>query len=85
MDFYEIIKNCVLNIMENISFCDIYIGTIIDNENLKIKIDDKIILTENEIIRTSKFLGKFLLGQKLIMIKQGGGQKYFIIDSMPKE
>lgn len=82
MNFSEIIKGVVLQILNNIRFTEVFIGQVIDEENLKIKIDEKIILTENEIVRTGGFSGKIKNGNRLLLLREQGGQRYYLLSTI---
>lgn len=82
MQFSEIIKSSILHTMQSLKFVETYIGEVIEEEPIKIKIDDKIFITEDEIIRTSKFSGIIKKGTKLFIISETGGQKFFLIDTI---
>lgn len=82
MQFSEIIKSSILHTIQSLKFVETYIGEVIEEEPIKIKIDDKIFITEDEIIRTSKFSGIIKNGTKLFIISETGGQKFFLIDTI---
>lgn len=83
MNFSEIIKSAILQIINNIRFTEVFIGQVIDEENLKIKLDEKVILTENEIIRTSGFTGRINLGTRILLLREQGGQRYYLMNTIP--
>ncbi|MDE6357638.1 MAG: DUF2577 domain-containing protein [Eubacteriales bacterium] len=83
MNFSEIIKTAVLQVINNIRFTEVFIGQVIDEENLKIKLDEKIILTENEIVRTGSFTGILNLGARILLLREQGGQRYYLINTIP--
>lgn len=83
MNFLDIIKDAVLQIIQSLNFTDIYIGEVIEEEKIKIKLDEKFIIGEDEIVRTSKFYNTVIKkGTKLVLLKQGGGQYFFLIDTI---
>ena len=55
MNFLDIIKSSVLNVVNSIKFVETYIGEVVEEEELKIKLDEKLFVTEEQIIRTSNF------------------------------
>ncbi len=82
MNFFDIIKSTVLHIINTLKFVDIYIGEVVEEENLKIKLDAKLYIGEDEIVRTSSFMGLIKKGTKLLLLRENGGQRFFIIDTI---
>ncbi len=82
MQFFEIIKSSILHSIQSLKFVETYIGEVVEEQPIKIKIDDKIFITEDEIIRTSKFPDLIERGTKLLIISETGGQKFFLIDTI---
>lgn len=82
MNFIEIIKGVVLQVINNLRFTEVFIGEVIDENNLKIKLNDKIILTENQIIRTLNFNNKIKIGTKILILREQGGQRYYLINTI---
>lgn len=82
MNFLDIIKSSVLHTINSIKFVETYIGEVVEEETLKIKLDEKLFITEDEIVRTSSFSGIIKNGTKLFMIRESGGQRFFIIDTI---
>ena len=82
MNFSEIIKKSVLQVINAIRFTEICIGDVIEEDPLKIKIEEKLFLSDNEIIKTSSFSGLIKKGTRLPFIREGGGQRYFLIDTI---
>ena len=50
MNFLDIIKSSILHTISSIKFVETYIGEVIEEEFLKIKLDEKLFITEDEII-----------------------------------
>ncbi len=82
MNFLDIIKSSVLHTINSIKFVETYIGEVVEEERLKIKLDEKLFITEDEIVRTSSFMGTIKKGTKLFMLRENGGQRFFIIDTI---
>ncbi len=82
MNFLDIIKSSILHTISSIKFVETYIGEVIEEEVLKIKLDEKLFITEDEIIKTSSFNEPIKKGTKLFMIRESGGQRFFIIDKI---
>ncbi len=82
MNFLDIIKSSILHTINSIKFVETYIGEVIEEEILKIKLDEKLFITEDEIIRTSNFGGVIKKGTKLFIIRESGGQRFFIVDTI---
>ena len=82
MNFLDIIKTSVLHTIQSLKFVDIYIGQVVEGDDLKIKLDEKLFIGENEVVRTGSFIGKIKEGTKLLMLRESGGQRFFIIDTI---
>ncbi|WP_250278893.1 DUF2577 family protein [[Clostridium] colinum] len=82
MNFLDIIKPSILHTIQSLKFVDIYIGEVIEEDSLKIKLDEKLFITENEIVRTSRFNGNIKRGTNLLILRESGGQRFFIIDTI---
>lgn len=82
MNFLDIIKNAVMHTIQNLKFADIYVGLIVSESPLKIKIDDKLTITENEIVVTQRVKWYIKNGVEVIMIRESGGQHFFLIDKV---
>lgn len=80
MTFSEILKTAILQVISSMRFSDIYVGEVVSQYPTKIKIDDKLFLQDEHIIKSQKFSTSFTLGKKVIFIRETGGQKYFAID-----
>ena len=50
MNFLDIIKSSVLNVVQSLKFTNTYVGEVIEEENLKIKLDDKLVITERKSV-----------------------------------
>lgn len=82
MNFFNIIKSAILQIINDIRFTEVFIAEVIDEDNLKLKINDKVILTENEIIRTTSYKNKIPIGTKILLIREQGGQVYYLLNTV---
>lgn len=82
MNFFEIIKGILIQILSNIRFTETFIGQVIDEDNIKIKIDEKIILTEDEIVRTGNFFGNIKNGTRILLLREQGGQRYYLLSTI---
>lgn len=82
MNFSNIIKSAILQIINDIRFTEVFIAEVIDEDNLKLKINDKVILTENEIIRTTSYKNKIPIGTKILLIREQGGQVYYLLNTV---
>ena len=82
----EIIKQAASEAAEASQPCDIVFGTITSLSPLKILVEQKLILGNNQLIFTAcsrqTINSMTLPGGKIIMLKQRGGQKYLILDSV---
>lgn len=82
MNFIDIIKSSVLHTIQSFKFVDIYVGEVVEEKKLKIKLNEKLFITEDEVVRTSKFEGVIKKGTKLLILSETGGQRFFIIDTI---
>lgn len=82
MNFAEIIKIAVLKVINSIRFTEVCIGNIIQSNPLKIKIDEKILITQDEIVKISGFHNNPNIGTKVLLIRESGGQRYFLINTI---
>lgn len=51
-DIYEAVKNAVFQVLRSKEFCDMELGEIISLKPMKIKLTDRIVLNENQIMLT---------------------------------
>lgn len=84
MTFAEIIKTAVLQVINNSRFSDIFIGEVIQEVPVKIKLSEKLFLEDAHIIKTQK-ISDLSIGKKLVLIRESGGQRYFVIDYIYEE
>lgn len=85
MNFFEIIKRMVVNIVDSLPLSEPYVGEVIEKSPLRVRINEKLILCDDEIVRTSAFLGDIEEKTLLLFIKSAGGQKFFLINTIPRE
>ena len=63
--------------------CNIVIGTVLKAKPLKIKVNQKLILTGEFLYLTETVSDKKLSkDDKVVMIRADGGQKYLVVDRM---
>jgi hypothetical protein len=63
--------------------CTIVIGTVLKTDSPKIKVNQKLILTDEFLYFTeTASKSKLKKGDKVVMIRADGGQKYLVVDRM---
>lgn len=63
--------------------CDVVVGTIAGTLPLKVRINQKMALTSDFVSMTETAKNASLSkGDKVLMLRQSGGQKYYIIDKV---
>lgn len=63
--------------------CDIIMGTVYSVEPLKVKISQKLLLTDEFLIKTTYFDSlDILIGDNIVMIRAQGGQKFLLLDKV---
>lgn len=66
--------------------CDTVIGTIVSISPLKVKINQKMSLTSDFVSMTQTAKNASLCkGDKVLMLRQSGGQRYYIMDKVVDE
>lgn len=66
--------------------CDVVIGTIVSESPLKVRINQKMALTSNFVSMTQTAKSRLLKnGDKVLMLRQSGGQRYYIMDKVVDE
>lgn len=64
---------------------DVVFGKVISDSPLKIKVDQKLELKSAQLVLTKTVVDDALIsGEKVIMIRMSGGQKYIVIDRIGK-
>ncbi len=82
-DFGELIKELALNAVEAEKPTEAVIGIVADDEPLKIKLEQKLIIGEDFIdVCSGAVFGK---DSKVVLIRCSGGQRYILIDSVKGE
>lgn len=90
----------VLNMLEERKLCDIQYGTVVSESPLKIRLNQKLILTEKQLLLTGRVRdqrGEWLIGgvrtevvqenhlkngEKVVMIRNQGGQSFLVVDRL---
>jgi hypothetical protein len=61
----------------------IYFGEVMDTDPLKINVEQKMILGENQLILTRAVFDEGLAaGSRVILIRIQGGQKFIVMDNL---
>lgn len=82
MNFAQIIKNAVFQIIYSLRLTEIFVAQVVQIDPLKIKVNDNFFLTECQIIKTKTLEKGFCLNDKIVLIRETGGQNYFAIDKV---
>lgn len=79
----QLIKKIAMDAYRAGNPCDFAIGLVTENKPLRIKISDKAILDGDFLVITKTASEADLeKGDKVALIRAGGGQKYLIIDKV---
>lgn len=78
-DFRNIIKKAAMEAVNNSKPVGVEYGKVISISPLKIFIDQKKTLTNLQLVIT-KTVESLVVGDKVIILREQGGQKYVIID-----
>ncbi len=54
-------------------------GTVISRAPLSVKIDDRFIIGESALILMKQFSNGFKSGDKLVLLREHGGQRYLVL------
>lgn len=73
----QLIKQAAIEAVQQSEPMGIVYGTVLQTNPLKIRIDQKLVLTKEFLIVT-KEVGKTLTEGKVVLIKDQGGQKYLV-------
>lgn len=82
MELVNTLKNYIKNIIDTTRFTEIYVGNVINTMPLKVKINEKLILTSTQIIITKTAKDKIVKGINLLIIGESGGQKFYAVDEV---
>lgn len=79
----QLIKKIAEDARKAAKLCNIVIGTVLKVKPLKIKVNQKLILTGEFLYLTETVSDKKLSkDDKVVMIRADGGQKYLVVDRM---
>ena len=77
----QIIKQAAIEAVEASKPCEWVVGTVISTSPLKVKIDQKLTLSQTFIVIGQRMKDTvFKLNDKVILLKQRGGQKFLLLD-----
>lgn len=79
------IKEIVINYINYANLSDVIFGSVVATNPIKVKLDNSSNLQVGEpfIVITDKFKKEpLLIGNKIVLIKAQGGQKYVILDKL---
>ena len=77
----EVVKDVVQNILNHWGLTDYVMGTVIETQPLHLKIDERLQLQEENVLRTTA-LGEINTGDKIIMLRVLRGQKYILLSKV---
>jgi hypothetical protein len=80
-DVIKSIKILVKDYINAKKMCDFIFGTVESVSPLKIKIDQKLVLEDDELIVGSVFKTEpMTTGETVILLRQSGGQNFYVMD-----
>lgn len=78
----EQIKQIVKNVLENEKLTEYMSGTVLSVNPLSVRINQKLVLPESVIIKTSLVSDNLVVNDKLIMLRVEKGQNYIILSKV---
>lgn len=80
----EIIKRASLDAMDNAQMCDLRYGKVISTSPLKVQITSQFVIPSSLLVVPKRLKNEDPLvnGDKVVLIRQQGGQSYFILDKI---
>lgn len=82
----KLIKTAAMDAFRASKPCDVVIGTIVSASPLKVRINQKMALTSDFVSMTQTAKSSLLKnGDKVLMFRQSGGQRYYIMDKVVDE
>lgn len=77
----NLMKEAGVEAVENTAPCIVLFGKVIQLKPLKIRVEQRLILGEKQLIKTnnSKAIKK---GESVVLLRMQGGQKFIILDSV---
>lgn len=82
-ELVETIKRAAIDAVEATKPVRIYFGEVMDTDPLKINVEQKMILGENQLILTRTVFDEGLAaGSRVILIRIQGGQKFIVMDNL---
>ncbi len=84
-DISDIIKLLAKEAIEGDKPVSVVTGKVTDPKRLTIETEQKLQLTEDFIIMTTRFYGaSYEQDERLLLLRCDGGQRYVILDRLPK-
>ncbi|MEY8428423.1 DUF2577 family protein [Lachnospiraceae bacterium 46-15] len=78
----QLIKRIAVSAVEASKPCNTFTGKVMEVSPLEISIGQKIILDDEFITLTSTVKEKIKRGSNVLMIRQAGGQRYIVVDTL---
>ena len=76
----ELMKTAALDAYKASSPCMVICGRVVNADPIEIKVDQKITLGEKQLIMSATVSGNLAVDDEVIMIRQLGGQQFFVMD-----
>ena len=76
----ELMKTAAMDAYKASAPCMVITGRVIKTDPIEIKVDPKITLGEQQLIMSATVSGNLAVDDEVIMIRQMGGQQFFVMD-----
>ena len=76
----KVIKQAALEAMDNRQMCDLRYGTVVSVSPLKVQINIQFTLPSSFLIVPKRLKDTLVVGDKVALLREQGGQSYFILD-----
>lgn len=83
MRLNQLIKQSAIDAVDQNAPCNILFGSVIKTNPLNVKLNEKIILSDTQLV-LAYAVSEYTLnvGDKVILIRQQGGQQFIVIDKV---
>ncbi|MDE5996030.1 MAG: DUF2577 domain-containing protein [Eubacterium sp.] len=79
-DLLTIIKKAAMEAIEASQPSDFCFGKVISKKPLKISVEQKMVLSSAQLVLTKTAQNNLSVDEKVVLLKQKGGQKYLVLD-----
>lgn len=83
-DFLKLVKKTALEAVNASRPTNVVFGKVINDSPLKIKIDQKLVLSSAQLVLCENVTNFLNVGEEVVLIQMSGGQKYVVIDKIGK-